>query len=137
MADIILVGSMIMLFLTASTCSKNKPDCHSGYYLTNNSPSAIYSGWSTDSTLINLVHPPAVDPATYKCAANSQKRYGYRRDCFEDEMQAGGLLHIFIFDADVLEANSWQTVKENYMLLKRYSLTKAQLDSINWNIAYP
>ncbi len=138
MNKINIVGISLIIFViaTASTCAKNKADCHYYYTLKNNTSSAFYFGWSYDSALSRLDYPPTASPETYKCEANTEKSHRLNR-CYEDDLSYFGKMYIFIFDAQVLETTSWDTVKHNYMLLKRYELTKVQLDSVNWYIKYP
>jgi len=129
---------LFALIGTCSTCSKNKPDCHEYYTIKNNSNSAIYFRWSRDSALKLLSYSPGSSPAEYKCAANEGMNDTYRA-CYEAEINLSSLkkLNIWIFDAHIIETLPWDTVKKNYMILRKYSLTKAQLDSANWIINYP
>lgn len=46
-------------------------------------------------------------------------------------------LRIFIFNASIVDNTPWETVKKNYMILKRYDLSFHDLDSLNWTITYP
>lgn len=134
--NIFTVTIISLIILSANTCSKNKPDCHQIYSLKNNTNNSVYSIWGLDSSLQNISSSPSEDPATYKCDPNSDRSYVVRGDCYENHI-VEGRLNIFIFDAQVLETTDWQTVKDNYKVLKKYSLTKAQLDSANWMINYP
>ncbi len=46
-------------------------------------------------------------------------------------------LMVFVFDAQVLETTPWDTVKANYLVLKRYDLSLQDLESVKWEITYP
>ena len=46
-------------------------------------------------------------------------------------------LMVFVFDAHVLETTPWDTVKANYLVLKRYDLSLQDLENMNWTITYP
>jgi hypothetical protein len=46
-------------------------------------------------------------------------------------------LRIFIFDASIVDNTPWDTIKKNYMILKRYDLSLDDLDNMNWTITYP
>ncbi len=133
-----LTLSVIAVCCMGSTCKKNKSNCHRYYTVKNNSNKAIYFIWNIDSALSSLNFPPGASSAEYKCEANTQKSDSYP-GCIEDVINncSNKLMYVFIFDAQIIETIPWDTVKQNYMLLKRYSLTKAQLDSANWIINYP
>lgn len=135
---IILSAFATWIVTMGNTCSKNKPNCHQYYTIKNNSSSAIYFRWSRDSALNSLSYSPGSSPAEYKCAPNDKRKDNFR-SCYESEINLSSTkeLNVFIFDAKIIETVPWETVKQDYMLLKRYSLTKAQLDSANWIINYP
>jgi hypothetical protein len=46
-------------------------------------------------------------------------------------------LIIFIFDAAIVDTTPWETIKKNYLILKRYDLTLKELDSLNFKVIYP
>ena len=123
--NIIVLGLIIFIITTASTCAKNKANCHYYYTLKNNSSASIYFGLGFDSSLIRLSYNPASSPPEFKCNVNNEKSQRLNR-CYEGDLDYFGRMYIFIFDAHVLETTPWDTVKQNYMLLKRYELTKAQ-----------
>jgi len=39
-------------------------------------------------------------------------------------------------DANTLETTSWDTIKLNYKVLKRYDLSFQDLEKMNWTITY-
>lgn len=47
------------------------------------------------------------------------------------------VMTILLFDKAVVENTPWKTIREDYMVLKRYEYTLKQLDSLNWTITYP
>jgi hypothetical protein len=129
---------LIALVSFGDTCSKNSPDCHEYYTIKNDSNGAIYFRWSRDSALNSLSYSPGSSPVEYKCAAKGNAKDN-RRGCYEAEINLSSLkkINIWIFDANIIETVQWDTVKKNYLILKKYSLTKEQLDSANWIINYP
>jgi hypothetical protein len=133
-----LILSLIAVCNIGSTCKKNKSNCHRYFTVKNNSNKAIYFIWHADTAVSLLNYPPGASPVDYKCEANNQKIY-FSRSCFEAIINntSNKMLNVFIFNAETIETVSWDTIKKNYMLLKRYDLTKAQLDSANWIINYP
>ena len=126
---------VIPLFYGAS-CKKN--NCRNSYTVKNKSNKAIYFGIQFDSSLSRLDYNPGLSPSTFKCEANSDNRH-FRPDgsCYDAETEYFGQMNIFIFDATIIETTNWDTIKQNRLLLKRFDLTKAQLDSCNWVITYP
>jgi len=46
-------------------------------------------------------------------------------------------LSIFIFDGEIIETVPWDTIRKNYMILKRYDLSYDDLVRMNWTISYP
>lgn len=136
--NIFLILSVVAVCCISSACRKNKSNCHIYYTVKNSSNKAIYFIWNIDSALTLLNYPPGASPAEYKCVANTQKSDSYP-GCIEYVINnsSNKMKYIFVFDAQIIETVPWDTVKQNYLLLKRYSLTKAQLDSANWLIDYP
>lgn len=49
---------------------------------------------------------------------------------------ASGVLMIGVVDEDTINTIGWETVKENYQILKRYDLTLQDLKDLNWEIIY-
>ena len=46
-------------------------------------------------------------------------------------------LSVYIFDAEIVEKNSWEIVVKNNLFLKRYDLTLKDLQRLDWKITYP
>jgi len=44
---------------------------------------------------------------------------------------------VYVFDAHVIETTAWDSVKANYLVLKRYDLSLDDLKRMNWTITYP
>ena len=53
--------------------------------------------------------------------------------CFE----VTDTLIIFILNADTVETLPWDTIVERYLILKRYEVTKYDMERVNWTITYP
>ena len=56
---------------------------------------------------------------------------GYNRLKGEDT------LHYFIFDADTINAYSWNEIKEGYKILRRYDLSGNDIELLKESITYP
>jgi len=44
---------------------------------------------------------------------------------------------MFIFDAHTIETTPWDSIVKHNMILKRYQLTKTDMEKSNWTITYP
>jgi hypothetical protein len=47
-----------------------------------------------------------------------------------------GKLSIYIFSEDTLNKYSWEEIRQGYKVLKRYDLTHAELDQMDYTIVY-
>ncbi len=54
-----------------------------------------------------------------------------------DEFGEKDSLMFFVFSVDTLNKYSWEEIREDYKILKRYDLSISDLDSLNWTITYP
>ncbi len=52
-------------------------------------------------------------------------------------MQNTTKLMLYIFNNKTVESVPWDTIRQNYLILKRYDLSLEDLDSLNWTITYP
>jgi hypothetical protein len=46
-------------------------------------------------------------------------------------------LSIFFIDAKIFSNSSWQTIRDKYLILKRYDLSAEQIKNLNYTINYP
>jgi hypothetical protein len=46
-------------------------------------------------------------------------------------------LSVFIFSTDTLNKYSWEEVRKEYKILKRYDFSLKDLQQMNWTITYP
>lgn len=46
-------------------------------------------------------------------------------------------LILFVFDHEIVKNCSWDSIRGDYMILRRYDLSQHDLDSMNWVITYP
>lgn len=46
-------------------------------------------------------------------------------------------LMMFLYEAQTVDSTPWDTVVKRYMILKRYDLSLADLQRMNWTITYP
>jgi hypothetical protein len=135
----LLLTCILISFVTMNfSCQKEKDGYHSYYVLKNQTPHPLYSDWNFDSTEVGGNYPLAVDPATTKCEASSDRKFGYRDAPFEYsfEHSAEHKLYIYIYDAQVVETTNWDTVRKNRLYLARFVYSREQMDSLDWNIFY-
>ncbi|MBN2610728.1 MAG: hypothetical protein JXB00_04150 [Bacteroidales bacterium] len=47
------------------------------------------------------------------------------------------VLMLFLFNKSTVEEVPWSTIREEYLVLRRYDLTKEELVAMDWTITYP
>jgi hypothetical protein len=104
----------------------------------NNSDKDIYTYAQSNypDTSISSYNP-SFSKENYLVLAHSEKRLISRS--WEQDIIRGqsDTLMIFLYDAQVLDSILWDTVKTNYLVLKRYDLSLQDLESMNWTVTYP
>ena len=137
-ALLLLLGSVVIL---SATCRKDSDDCHHNVHVVNKSSRPVYAIFSASYPDTSIHDPnPALSPEGYKVGVNEQKSIFSNRDCVEDYFKYiihSDTLILFVFDENVLETNSWETVKQNNLVLKRYYLNLSELRSRNFTIEFP
>lgn len=46
-------------------------------------------------------------------------------------------LMFFLFSTDTLKKYTWEEIKRDYKVLKRYDITGGELNKLNWTLTYP
>ena len=134
----ILIVILYSILLSA-TCCKDDENCHDSIFIVNNSDKAIYFDYSNRYPDTLTLYPnPALDPSYFKIDSHSSKN-DITRDCFEDQIKLNknGIIMYYFYDAHTLETIPWDTVAKKYLVLKRYDLSLADLQRMNWTITYP
>ena len=94
-----------------------------------------------DTSTFTGIPNPVLDPNFTKVLPNeSNTQVLWGRDCIESDFKfsiPSDTMMIYVFDANVLEENTWEMVKANYLVLKRYDLILEDLQGMNWTITYP
>ncbi|MDD4921017.1 MAG: hypothetical protein PHS30_00915 [Bacteroidales bacterium] len=127
MINNLLLLTMFVL-LSGSCC------CDEGHHvaLKNNSDKTIYYGLSysyPDTSLIDFVHR---GNQAYKMVSGEQANI-----IPESRFNSCSTIQFFIFDADVIEHESWDSIDAHYKILKRYTFTQRDMERMNWTITYP
>jgi hypothetical protein len=131
---------LMLLIATSATCNReNTADCHYTLTIQNNSNSDVYYYIWPDTTLDNADNPFPGNISTYKCPSK-QSKVDKLRDCWETDYfpkALNGKISTYIFDAHIIETNSWDTVKIYKKYLKRYDYSLQDIQLKNWTVIYP
>lgn len=134
---------MITSLFLNQACRDKEKDCHKTITFKNATADTLYvvSSYRYPDTLTLVGIPnPVLDPNfTMVLPYEYNTQVLWSNDCIESAFESlipSRTLMIYVFDAKVLEGNSWETVKANYIVLKRYDLSLADLESLNWSITY-
>jgi len=68
--------------------------------------------------------------------AKSIEEIGFFDDQFSG-MAQGQKIRLFLFDREIIDTNPWDTIRNNYLVLRRYDLSIEDLNQLNWVITYP
>ena len=140
--------NLIILMITSlflnQACGDKEKDCHKTITFKNATADTLYvvsSSQYPDTSTFSGIPNPVLDPNFTKVLPNeSNTQVLWRRDCIElafKDLIPSDTMMIYVFDAKVLEGNTWETVKSNYLVLKRYDLSLDDLNRMNWTITYP
>lgn len=69
--------------------------------------------------------------------SKSSRKYPSTWKKLFDNQPSGYKLIVFLFDRSIVETVPWDTIKKNYLILKRYDLSLEDLERMNWTITYP
>jgi len=125
MKQIKVIALLILVGFISFACPSNE-DGH--IYIKNNSVKTIYYRLSfayPDTTLMQS------DPNNYKINPGKQISTSASSFVYNATMQ------MFIFDADVVENEPWDSIVAHSLVLKRYQFTEQGLEKCNWIITYP
>ena len=138
---IILMISSLFLNLA---CGDKEDNCHKTITFKNATTDTLYVTSSyefPDTSTFTGIPNPVLDPNFTKVLPNENNtQVLWGRDCIElafKDLIPSDTMMIYVFDAKVLEENTWETVKANYLVLKRYDLSLQDLEQMNWSIKYP
>ena len=129
------MGSFIFMIIVAfiiSGCPDE--DVHRYIYLQNKSSETIYYGLSAsypDTSLTNIEdHPGNNGSIAYRVESNDETTLPAAFFALNSTLQ------LFIFDANVIENNPWDSIAKYGMVLKRYQFTELDMEKSNWTISY-
>jgi len=132
---------IVLLLFCSSACGlldefygfriKNDSGHPIAYYIAENQPNGF-------------TYPDTILPASssYVIFGNSRSNVFYwdirepLADFFKNNLPAD-TLSVYIFHPDTLANYSWDEVRNNYMILKRYDLSLKNLEQPNFTVVYP
>lgn len=107
---------------------KIKNNCDSNIYL--------YDFFYYPDTSIRIEYNPIYSATEYLIKFKETKSVTVK-GTWEGKFEIWDTLMIYIFDALTLKDLPWDTLRKNYLILKRYDLCLQDLENINWNLIYP
>ena len=134
---ICLLVVFVWLLCISSKCSKE--DGHSKINVINNSSATLFVSHAYDTLIPSMV-------ASYNSNKNSfavnpyeskQIHVASRHGIIETDGRINPYLYLFVVDMQVLETYSFNTIKNDYMILQRYDVTVSDLQRLDWQITYP
>ena len=134
---------LVALACMATRCpDKESENCHTAIRFSNNSDKDLYIRH------YDLLRPPHITEIEHINGAVQQRYKVYSAEqnnrkatdgftCYERIFRMDSLINLYIFDATVLENTPWDTVAKDYLVLKRYELSLADLQRLDWQVTYP
>lgn len=95
----------------------------------------VYTQSNYPDTSISSYNP-SLSKENYEVKAEEQKHIISHSWEQEVVRSASDTLMIFIFDADLVDTTSWETVIKEYKILRRYDFGLDNLREINWTVTY-
>jgi hypothetical protein len=92
----------------------------------------------TGDTLLknNSIYPTEETKKRWMLLPNSQLLFpGRFKNLFEEMPEYQYVM--FLFEKQTVDSVSWDIIKSNYLVLRRYDLSLADLEEMNWTITYP
>ena len=130
---------LILFILAMNSCENENLVSTINFNNTSKSDVYVHGSYNYPDTLLTYEFPsPTLNPQIFKVGANSSSEQALEtRGNYLAKLKDIERFVVFVFDAEVLETTPWDTVKVNYMVLKRYDLSLEDLESLNWTITYP
>ena len=131
---------IILIFITASTCKKEKTD---GLVTVNNANHTI-------NVTIEFDYPDTTLQKGRECldciadidANTSFKHFYFPNGRYNWSIKIAdrnihNTLTVFVIHKDTLDKYTFEQIQKDYNILKRYELTVDELEAQNWTITYP
>ncbi len=128
----------MLLSQFVSCCGQPDEDCHQRVKISNKSTKVIYFGGIVD-TSSDISYNPLKSGDYFKIAQGMSYDdiYGRSRGCYEDLFkESNNKLYYLLYDEQVLLNNTWEDIRANDLVLKRYSFTLEEMQAAGWVIVY-
>lgn len=139
-----MVKILMIIFLVTNLCKCDKTAMDKKYavYLLNNAEHSIgcYFGLGGN---FGTLYPDTLLPVSNQYIITEIKpgsKYIYDSGIEWEEIYSKlpqDTMSVFIFHTDTLKNDSWEEIRGNYKVLKRYDLSLDDLKRMNWTITYP
>jgi len=117
---------LLSVICISSTCSKSRYS--TAFFIKNNSSKTILYSWSDkypDTSITDILNGVPIDPLQT------------RGPFYYTVSPIAGIVEIFLFNSITVDSIPWDTIKKNYMVLKRYDLTIDSINQMNRIVTYP
>ncbi len=135
-----LIGVFMIVLITASCGKSPLSETFYSIEIFNNSSDTIcpYLAIGGGNTQYPDTLLPIEKPALVKIAPNERFYYDSREPWSERiNKLVADTLSIFIIDSRIYKDSSWIKIRNENLILKRYDLSVAELEYLNWRVIYP
>ena len=103
------------------------------FKIKNNSNTSIFYAYSYPDTSLAKINniPYSNENQTHNIIAKDSLYEG------TNVLELNPICLMFIFNANTIETTPWDSIVKHYTVLKRYQLTKSDMEKSNWTITYP
>jgi hypothetical protein len=133
MRNILKLDFALFISLSLLLMGCPKDDVHRYIYFHNNSNKTIYYGLSyayPDTNLNSISQKPGYGSVAHKVQSGEETTLPAAGFAYNSTMQ------LFLFDAELIESNPWDSIVIHNMILKRYQYTETDMQMCNWTISY-
>ena len=113
-------------FYDDSIYLKNNSEINIGFYVSNIYPDTILDAKKPDMTMVEPGKERYIQLNMMVDTPLNWKK-SFPRDT----------VTVFVLDYEITEQLSWNTVRDNYMILKRYEMDVVELRNMEYKITYP
>lgn len=130
------INNLIFISILLLSCCTDRYD--TGTIFINHSEIAIYvtmADYYVDSSYVFVNYNPGNDDR-FKIEPQDTLLYFFISG-WKNNFGVNDTISFYFFDADVIENTPWETVKKEYLVLRRYDLTLENMKTLNWCVPYP
>ena len=130
---------LVFLIFIVVSCGSSIDDanCHKAVNIRNDSNKIIYFEAGGDSGIISYNSILGNDYFKILPGVTKKDVFGRDRGCYEELFaENNNKLYYLLFDEQVLLNNTWEKIRTDDLVLKRYSFTLQEMQAANWTIVY-